>query len=109
VNAARAKVEREGGCRVCGAPADKCDAAHVWDRSLGGPGFDNPDAIVPLCSRIKGGIGCHDDYDTHRLDLLPYLTTDEQVALVRYAGSIERARRRAMGRPKLRPPSWGPF
>ena len=98
MNAAREKVEREGQCRVCGAPAEVCDAAHVWNRSQGGPGWDDPDAIVPLCSRIKGGAGCHDAYDAYQLDLLPYLTTAEQVALVRYAGSIQRAYDRARGR-----------
>lgn len=112
MNAAREKVEREGGCRVCGAPADVCDAAHTWNRGQGGAGFDDPDAVVPLCSRIKGGDGCHDDYDAHRLDLLPYLTADEQVALVRYAGSIERARDRAIGRGRVnaeRRPDYGPL
>lgn len=113
MNAARAKVEREGRCRVCGTEGvDRLDAAHVWDRSQGGPGFDDPDAIVPLCSAIKGGAGCHDAYDAHELDLLPYMTTDEQVALVRYAGSIERARSRAIGREERRlngPPVTGPF
>lgn len=97
---ARQKVDDEGVCRVCGLGGpERLDAAHTWDRSLGGPGFDDPDAIVPLCSAIKGaGAGaCHDRYDAHQLDLLPFLRTEEQVALVRYAGSIERARNRARG------------
>jgi hypothetical protein len=98
MNPAREKVELEGQCRVCGVPADRCDAAHLWDRSLGGGGFDDPDLIVPLCSRIKGGCGCHDDYDAHELDLLAHLTLKEQVALVRAAGGIERARHRSVGR-----------
>lgn len=97
MNAARLKVEREGQCRVCGEHSDRCDAAHLWNRSQGGGGFDEPDAIVPLCSRIKGGQGCHDRYDSYELDLLPYLTLDEQVALVRAAGGIERARTRVIG------------
>ena len=98
MNAARQKIERQGRCRVCGlGPTDVLDAAHLWNRSQGGPGYDDAEAIVPLCSRIKGGLGCHDAYDAYRLDLLPYLTTAEQVALVRYAGSIERARTRAIG------------
>lgn len=104
MNEARAKVEREGACRVCGAPARACDAAHVWNRSQGGRAFDDPDAVVPLCSSFKGGPGCHQRYDAHRLDLLPYLTTDEQVALVRAAGSIERARSRAIGKGPARAP-----
>lgn len=97
MNAARRKVEEEGHCRVCGAAARQCDAAHTWDRGLDACGFDDPDRIVPLCSRIKGGLGCHDEYDAHELDLLPYMTTDEQVAMVRAAGSISRAYRRASG------------
>lgn len=112
VNAARAKVEAEDGCRVCTCGPEQTDAAHVWDRSLGGPGFDDPDSIVPLCSLIKGGAGHHDEYDAHRLDLLPYMTTAEQVALVRNAGTIERARRRALGkgrRAEAPRPDDGPF
>ncbi len=82
---------------MCGAPSYVCDAAHLWDRSLGGGGFDEEDLCVPLCSRIKGGGGCHDDYDAHRLDLRPYVTVDEAVAMVRAARSIERARNRLAG------------
>lgn len=100
MNAGRSKVEAEGMCRVCGlGGSDVLDSAHTWDRSLGSSGFDDPDLIVPLCSAIKGSPdGCHDAYDAHRLNLLPYLTPTEQVALVRAAGSIERARDRARGR-----------
>lgn len=105
MNAAREKVEREGGCRVCGAPARQCDAAHLWNRSQGARGFDDPDLTLPLCSKIKGAErGCHDLYDAHRLDLLPYLTLEEELALVRAAkpstgrgSGIERARTRAIG------------
>lgn len=96
MNAARQKVERQG-CRVCGAPPSQCDAAHTWDRGLDTSDFSDPDKIVPLCSQIKGGSGCHDRYDAHELDLLPYMTTEEQVAMVRSAGSISRAYRRASG------------
>lgn len=112
MNPARAKVEREGVCRVCGLGGpDVLDAAHTWDRSLGGGGFDDPDLIVPLCSAIKGGLGCHDAYDARQLDLLPYLTLDEQVAMVRAAGGIERARDRATGRlgAEAPDPDLGPF
>jgi len=97
VNPGRRKVEDEGECRVCGELAERCDAAHIWDRSLGGEGFDDPDIIVPLCSRIKFGNGCHDIYDEGELDLLPYLKLEEQIALVKAAGSISRAYRRAAG------------
>lgn len=113
MNAAREKVDAEGVCRVCGIGGpEKLDAAHLWNRSQGGPGFDDPEAIVPLCSDIKGGFGHHQEYDRYELDLLPYLTVDEQVSLVRYAGSIERARDRARGAGRLkaaRHPNHGPF
>lgn len=94
MNAAREKVEAEGRCRTCDDPRPGVlDAAHLIPRSVkSGQGFEDPDGIVPLCSRIKGGAGCHDDYDAHRLELLPYLTLDEQLAAVRLAGGIEAAR-----------------
>lgn len=106
MNAARQKVEAEGKCRACPTtlPA-KLEAAHSWNRGQGGAGFDEPDAIVPLC------VPCHRRYDAHQLDLLPHLTLDEQVSLVRYAGGIERARDRAIGRASASPPvaPRGPF
>lgn len=112
MNAAREKVEREGVCRACGIGGpDRLDAAHLWDRSLGGVGFDDPDLCIPLCSRIKGGVGCHDAYDEHRLDVLPLVTVAEQLAAVRAAGGIERARARLIGRAlgERRPDTVGPF
>lgn len=98
MNAGRQKVEDEGCCRVCKASAYQCDSAHLWDRGMKGGKFDDPDIIVPLCSAFKGGPGCHDKYDARALDILPYLTLDEQISLVRYAGGIERARKRAIGK-----------
>lgn len=97
MNAAREKVEAEGQCRVCGVEADRCDAAHLWNRSQGGGGFEEPDLIVPLCSAIKGGTGCHDAYDAYQLDLLPYLRPEEAAALVLACGSLHRAWERARG------------
>lgn len=90
MNAAREKVEREGVCRSCGTGGpDRLDAAHVVDRSLApGQGFEDPDAVVPLCSRIKGGAGCHEAYDGHELDLLPELSLAEQAAAVAKVGLL---------------------
>jgi hypothetical protein len=86
--AARAKVEADnhGRCRVCKTAG--VDAAHVIPRSIN-PTEANmgADAVTGLCRR------CHTEYDSHQLDLLPYLTLDEQVHAVRMAGSLERARR----------------
>lgn len=97
---ARAKVEDEGACRACGSN-ENLEAAHVIGRASDAPkpGYAspalwvNPDSIVPLCggfSRLK----CHSAYDAHALDVLEFLTLDEQVQAVRDAGGIESARRR---------------
>jgi hypothetical protein len=51
----------------------------------------NPDAVVPLCKNH------HMDYDGRRLDLLPYLSVDEQINAVDAAGGIELARNRLTG------------
>jgi hypothetical protein len=97
VNAGREKVETEGRCRVCGdGPAWKLEAAHTWDRSLGKSSFDDPDLVVPLCGELHG-TGCHQLFDRHSLNLLPYLTLQEQLALVKAAGGIARAMKRAVG------------
>lgn len=96
MNAGREKVEEEGVCRVCGAGLLTLEAAHTFDRSLGKSSFDDPDLIVPLCGRF--GNSCHQLYDANRLNLLPYLRPSEQTALVRIAGGIERARKRAVGK-----------
>jgi 5-methylcytosine-specific restriction endonuclease McrA len=82
--AARAKVDRENACRVCGI-GGRLESAHVVPRSLGGG--QSEDSIVPLCPDH------HRDYDGRRLDLLPHLTHDEQAEAVRVLG-LERARRR---------------
>ena len=90
MNAAREKVDREGECRTCDVKgASRLDAAHVISRSFApGQGFDEPDGIVPLCSTIKGGAGCHETYDAGKLDLLPYLTRGEQAAAVAKVGLL---------------------
>ena len=86
-SAAHAKVEQEGRCRVCRSLTE-LDPAHIVPRSLGGGQADL--AVVPLCRT------CHTAFDSHRLDLLPFLTYEEQAEAVRVLG-IERARRRLGG------------
>lgn len=83
---ARLKCDAEGSCRACGAPYPQ--AAHTWHRGMGGS--QDADLILPLCQ------SCHSRFDAHTLDVLHLLNTEEQVALVRAAGSIERARQRAL-------------
>lgn len=55
---------RDAACIVCDAPPPS-DPAHVIPRSLGGK--DHQHDVVPLCRR------CHNLYDQHALDLLPFL------------------------------------
>jgi hypothetical protein len=75
---------------VCGTLRGVCEAAHTVDRSLARSGFDDPNLIVPLCRP------CHRLYDSHQLDLLPFLALEEQAAMVLEIG-IARAMRRATG------------
>lgn len=90
--AAREKVDLEGRCRVC-RTGGRLEAAHVIPRSLA-PGAENQAAanIVPLCPR------CHRAYDSHDLDLAPYLVLEEELAAVRSAGSLSLALRRVSNR-----------
>jgi len=92
-------VEEENFCcRVCGAPG--AEAAHILGRAHDqpiSPGSKTllvlPDRIVPLCNEEMGS-GCHVAYDTHILDLLPYLTASEQAQAVLDAGSMGLALKR---------------
>lgn len=90
--AARAKVEAEGVCRACGT-GGRLEAAHIIPRSIN-PTEANMDAlgICPLCPN------CHRDYDSHQLDLLPYLTVLEQSNAVIMASGIASADRIISGR-----------
>lgn len=94
-NPARLKVEQEGACRVCGhGDVEHLDAAHLIPRGVApGQGFAMPAQVVPLCSAAKGGPGCHEEYDSHRLDLLGHLTPEEEAEAVRNARGLENARR----------------
>lgn len=99
---ARAKVEAERVCRVgavgwgrsCGECAGPVQAAHVigreHDRARDGQArlYVAPVDVVPLCARH------HRDYDARALDLLPFLTIDEQARAVSVAGGIIAALRR---------------
>jgi hypothetical protein len=93
---ARAKVEREGVCRVCGSEYE-LQAAHVIGRhcdelKIGADVlYVHPDSIVPLCW------SCHAHYDragSPVLDLLPYLLPHEEERAVHDAGGIVAAYRR---------------
>lgn len=85
--AARAKVDREARCRVCGTPWG-VEAAHIIPRSRvsPGPGEDERN-IVPLCR------GCHAEFDGHRLALGAFLTRDELGYAAGLVGEFEADRR----------------
>jgi hypothetical protein len=105
---ARHKVEGEGRCRVCGrSDADlraagrpdheRVEAAHTLGRKHDGPHPDgsgrrwvNPLDVVPLDTE------CHRDYDSHRLNLKPYLTAAELARAEALVGPGQ-AERRLMG------------
>lgn len=73
--------EEENSCRVCGRmPAD---AAHLAPRSRVKPGpAEDPRNCLPLCR------SCHRDFDERRLDVLPYLTPEEQSYVVLLLGLV---------------------
>lgn len=119
---ARHKIEAEGACRVCGRtdedlraagrpPHERVEAAHTLGRSHDEPHPDgrtrtveftdgttkvvpvlwvNPLDVVPLDTE------CHRDYDSHRLNLKPYLTADELARAEALVGAGQ-AERRLMG------------
>jgi 5-methylcytosine-specific restriction endonuclease McrA len=85
--AAREKVETEAQCRVCDIGGVQLDAAHIIPRSVSSlEGSMDALNIVSLCRR------CHTAYDSHELDLLPYLTVDEQAHACKVARGLESAR-----------------
>jgi len=97
----RKKVELEGCCRVCGKTSS-VEAAHLIPRSQVAPGAgEDPRNCIPLCGGPSGG--CHNDYDRANpktgctLDLLPYLSNEEQAYSVLLVG-IARAYWRLGGR-----------
>ncbi len=73
----RAKVEREGGCRVCGFVG--AEAHHLIPRSLAGD--DHADNFVPLCSKHHRAV--HD----HTFNIWPLLTTAEKEHAAELKGS----------------------
>lgn len=84
---ARAKVEQEGRCRVCHTGSG-LEAAHTIGRKHDDKsGIVNPLDIVPLCREH------HLQYDGRRLDLLPYLTYEEQARAVSHVGLVGAYRR----------------
>jgi hypothetical protein len=101
---ARAKIEREGRCRVCGHSRD-VEAAHVIgrrcdERRVGPRGgkyiYVHPDSVVPLCGGFSDK-NHHGMYDAYRLDLYPWLTESEWDKAVQDAGGEFTALNRTTG------------
>lgn len=105
---AREKVEREGKCRVCSRSAAalaadglRLEAAHLAprqfdeiDRELVDPvRVVDPHNVVGLCGPATTSMSCHGRFDGGVLDILPYLTKDEQAAVVRRIGIVAAMRR----------------
>lgn len=76
----REKAETEGQCRVTGARLVRPDAAHVISRAQGG--CDDPLCVVPM-SRAA-----HRRYDDGGIDILPFLTLEEQAHAASHVGLL---------------------
>lgn len=84
-SAMRAKVDREGRCRVC-ASRISIEAAHIIPRSRStDPIAEHELNCCPLCPLD------HLAYDRRQLDLLPHLSTEEQAHAVLVAGGLVNA------------------
>lgn len=97
-SAAILKVERESACRVCASHDVVTDgpleAAHIigrehdrWDEEMQAFWVD-PDSVLPLCRAH------HESYHRRELDVLPYLTIEEQHVAVDQANGIYSAYRK---------------
>lgn len=108
------KRNQEGYCRACGH-ADGgyingyvvyLELAHIigrkHDLEVTGPRGGKklivlPESVAPLCGSTPERRGCHQSYDEYELDLLPYLSIEEQVQAVIDADGIALAYRRLTG------------
>lgn len=95
---------KRGPCRICGSPDG--ELAHTINRAkqdelrVGPRGGEylwvNPHSVLPLCGDFFG-VGHHKQYDAGELDILAYLTLEEQLNAVRAAGGIFLAMQRLTG------------
>lgn len=98
---AREKTEREGRCRACRRTAGqlardglRLETAHLAPRQfdlIDGTGDQrvrvvDADNTVPLCGPATSSGSCHGRFDGGTLDLLPYLSLEEQAACVARLG-----------------------
>ena len=91
--AGRAKIDEENGqCRVCGSTF-QVECAHLVARSQCGPGVgEDPRNLIPLCRTHHRQL---DRQDMPYLDVLPYLSAEEQAYAVQiHPGKLVGAYRR---------------
>jgi hypothetical protein len=94
-----AKKEAEQACRVCKRSYGELvyagftlEAAHTVSQSLqDAPGDDGKlrvgaASIIPLCGPVNASRSCHAKHHEHRIDLMPYLTREEEVDAVGAVG-----------------------
>jgi hypothetical protein len=97
-----------GCCRNCGEPG--AEAAHIIERKHDAnrpvrwlefewaakwkPYLVSPDRVILLCGPATTTSTCHGMYDGHRLDILKYLSVEQQVQAVADASGIGLALRR---------------
>lgn len=86
-------------CLVCGI-VGRTTRAHFFGRKYDQPKpgrktlWVNPLDVGPLCGPVGDSHACHTRFDAGELDLLGYLTPEQQVRAVEVMGGIEAARRR---------------
>lgn len=92
--------KRELPCRVCGKEVG-IELAHVTGRIFDRPRtpgaktvYVEPESVVPLCGPALDPASCHYAYDSHALDLLPYLELPEELRAIEDLGSIGLALKR---------------
>lgn len=99
---ARKKVDSEGKCRYCRSMVRNLEAAHLIGREAdekpetGKTIKVNPDSIVPLCGPFGDSNSCHTLYDHHSLDILPYLTLQEEMQAVKDASRLSGSKRKGL-------------
>lgn len=90
-------IDRDTPCRICGLQG-RTERAHVsgraYDRRQGKTRIVDPETVVPLCGPFGDSQACHTRVDRGEIDLLPYLTVEEQARAVSDLGGIELARKR---------------
>lgn len=94
---------------MCARSDRKLEAAHITGRRNDSKpplrpvdgltkGEVHPDRVVPLCGPSTDSRSCHNQYDSHRLDLRYSLTAEEWGQAIKDAGGFGLAERRLGGK-----------